>query len=86
MQPIKRFPSPPLSLCPRALRATPRCVTDTELNREYLNDIPTLRKVDFFGWWLEQQQPIAGASFSAEKIRLSELDSLLDRCSAAAAV
>ena len=31
-----------------------------------------LRKVDFFGWWLEQQLPTARASFSAEKIHLSE--------------
>ena len=28
--------------------------------------------MDFFGWWLEQQLPTARASFSAEKIRLSE--------------
>ena len=32
----------------------------------------TLRQMDFFGWWLEQQLPTAQASFSAEKIRLSE--------------
>ena len=32
----------------------------------------TLRQMDFFGWWLEQQLPTARASFSAEKIRLSE--------------
>ena len=28
--------------------------------------------MDFFGWLLEQQLPTARASFSAEKIRLSE--------------
>ena len=31
-----------------------------------------LRTVDFFGWWLEQQLPIARASFSADKIHFSE--------------
>ena len=38
-----------------------------------LDCAPTrLRKVDFFGWWLEQELPTAQASFSAEKIHSSE--------------
>ena len=34
----------------------------------------TLRKVDFFGWWLEQQLPTARASFGPKKIHFSERD------------